>query len=143
MLFFPIIIQNALVPYAYAEEQFIPIDGNSLVPENANIVGTTTPEETFSTSTLIYQLWGKEDGDRMIQILTCESGMKQFADSGKVIRSPTSDIGISQINQVWWDKAIELGYDINKTVDNLEMARYIWGIQGFKAWVCSGIVGVV
>ncbi len=79
----------------------------------------------------------------MIKILTCESGLRQFDNEGNAIVSKTSDKGIAQINQVWWNKAKELGYDLDKTVDNLNMGFYIWNIQGKKAWTCAKKLGVV
>jgi len=108
----------------------------------------------FSTSSVIYMLWGKEQGDKMIKIFTCESGMKQWADydtewskKGEPLMSSTTDIGIAQIHigksTDWLERSKELGYDLTKTVDNLDMAYYIWNIQGFGAWSCSKKVGIV
>lgn len=144
MIYYPIQDQSYLAVTPIVEEIPISADNTYLLALNDSFdeplyddIATVTPEvDTFSTTTLIKRLWGDSGGDTMIKILTCESGLKQWDDRGETLLSPTDDLGISQINQVWWDKAKELGYDLNITVDNLNMAYYIWKQQGFNAWMC-------
>jgi hypothetical protein len=78
---------------------------------------------------------------RMVAILTCESGLKQYRGNGIPKVSGTSDVGIAQINQVWWQKALDLGYDIFFSEDdNLKMAKIIYDKQGISGWTCSRLV---
>ncbi len=109
---------------------------------------------TFSTSTLIYDLWGREKGDKMIKIFGCESGMKQWADYndewnkvGQPLMSSTTDMGIAQIHigkhTDWLAVSKEMGLDIATTEGNLRMAKHIWDLQGYGAWSCARIVGVL
>ena len=72
----------------------------------------------------------------MLCIAQKESGTAQFRPStGKVIVSPTGDYGVMQINKKSWSKTAELlGYDINKPLDNIQMAKHIKSVQGYSAW---------
>lgn len=72
------------------------------------------------------------------QIIKCESTFRQWERDGLPLISYTTDIGISQINLwTWGSEARKLGLDIfNSWQDNIKMAHYIYGKQGFKAWVC-------
>ena len=73
---------------------------------------------------------------RMVNVIWCESGHRQFGEDGKALRSPTSDIGVMQLNIVHWKKARELGLDIfNSVDDNIKMGRIIYDTQGIKAWM--------
>lgn len=72
---------------------------------------------------------------RMIKVLICESGLKQFREDGTPKVSPTHDVGIAQINKYHWSRAKELGLDIfNSEDDNLKMAKIIYKEQGIEAW---------
>lgn len=76
-------------------------------------------------------------GADMLPTIACESGFRQYHQDGTVLRSGTSDVGITQINvDTWGLKAIELGYDIYTPLGNLNMAKYILSVQGPDAWVC-------
>ncbi len=73
----------------------------------------------------------------MVDIVKCESRFRQFNEKGKPLMSPTSDVGIMQINQANWKQAKKLGLDIfNSVDDNIKMGRYILKTQGLKAWTC-------
>jgi len=75
------------------------------------------------------------DPQIMVKIVNCESRFRQFDSKGNPLRSPTSDIGLMQINQVHWKRAKKLGLDIfNSTKDNVEMGKIIYKEQGFEAW---------
>lgn len=110
---------------------------------NSDSAEVRTLDSSSYGNGLIYVLWGQERGDKMIKIFSCESNFRQYDDSGNVLLSTTSDLGIAQINQVWWRKAEQMGYDLTKTVDNIDMAFYVWNQQGFGAWSCASKVGVV
>lgn len=76
------------------------------------------------------------DDPRMLPVVKCESGFRQFKLDGNVLRSPTSDVGVMQINQVHWKRAKSLGLDIfNSISDNIRMGRIIYDEQGIKAWM--------
>lgn len=81
-----------------------------------------------------------QDDLRMVDVVHCESGSKdnyarQFDKQGKPLMSPTSDVGVMQINQVHWSEAKKLGLDIFYSEDdNIKMGRRIYDTQGIKAW---------
>lgn len=72
------------------------------------------------------------------RIIKCESGGKHFDRSGQVLmRSNTNktvDLGLAQINTVWFAKATELGYDLTKEEDNRAMATWIIKNKGTSPW---------
>jgi len=77
------------------------------------------------------------DPQIMQNIAKCESKFRQFDSKGKPLMSPTSDVGLMQVNQVHWKRAKEFGLDIfNSAVDNMEMAKIIHKEQGYTAWSC-------
>lgn len=90
-----------------------------------------TPKE------LVYETFG-DAAPAMWEVFKCESGHRQFDAHGNPLRSPTNDIGFSQINVKTWDKrAGELGLDYrNSLEDNLKMAKYVYDVQGPRAWTC-------
>jgi len=90
------------------------------------------------TATQMVAFYFGDDAKRMEQIFICESGLRQFKDDGTVVISPTRDFGLTQINEKTWDKkAKELGLDYKGSmIQNLQMARYIYDVQGKNAWVC-------
>ncbi len=120
------------------------MDYPPLMPVYHDMAEVRSVDGTMSTSSLIYGLWGKSDGEKMMRILECESGMKQWDKNGSVLTSPTNDVGIGQINlKTWKDESIKRGYDIGQPVDNLRFSYLIWLKSGFKAWTCARITGVV
>jgi hypothetical protein len=78
-----------------------------------------------------------EQPDEMIKIARCESGLRQFNTNGSVLVSKTSDKGIYQINQVHWENAKALGYDIDTIEGNLKYARYLYDASGTQPWYMS------
>lgn len=80
------------------------------------------------------------DQPRMNLIVKCESKFRQFKN-GKPLMSPTSDVGVMQINQVHWKEAKKLGLDIfNSEDDNIKMGRIIYEKQGINGWSCNKLV---
>ena len=75
------------------------------------------------------------------KIFVCESGGKHFDKNGQVLmRSNTNrtvDLGIAQINTVWFAKATELGYDLTIEKDNRAMAQWIYENRGTEDWSAS------
>ncbi len=75
------------------------------------------------------------------KIIQCESKGQQFGKSGQVLLNAnsngTSDVGIAQINTVWFTKATELGYDLTVEKDNIAMAEWIFNNKGTGAWSSS------
>jgi len=79
-----------------------------------------------------------KDEPKMLPTIGCESNFRQFDSRGKPLRSPTSDVGVMQINQVHWGEAKKLGLDIFYSEDdNIKMGRIIYESQGLEAWTCS------
>lgn len=82
-----------------------------------------------------------KDVPRMLDVIQCESGFRQFDSSGKTLKSNTSDYGTMQINQVHLQEAKRLGLDIfNSVEDNIKMGRIIYESQGLHAWTCNKMV---
>jgi hypothetical protein len=81
------------------------------------------------------------------RIMSCESQGSaklkgtHYDKNGQVLmRSNTNrsvDVGIAQINTVWFKKAKELGYDITKEEDNKAMAEWIYHNVGTQPWYSS------
>ena len=64
------------------------------------------------------------------RIIQCESGWNPNAVS------KTHDYGLMQINRIWWNRG-ELGDGAWRNVDyNLLKAKYVYSIQGWRAWGC-------
>jgi hypothetical protein len=101
-------------------------------------VERTIESSTLSTLEKIKAEFG--ENSKMLGVVKCESNFRQFKN-GEPLMSPTSDVGVMQINQVHWKKAKELGLDIfNSVDDNIKMGRRIYDSQGIKAWTCYDIV---
>lgn len=76
----------------------------------------------------------------LVKICKAESGNRQFAKDGDVLRGIVnhSDIGYCQINEpIWNDVARKLGYDIYTEEGNKDMAVYIYLNKGSDPWNSS------
>lgn len=75
----------------------------------------------------------------MEQVLTGESGLKQWHSDGRVVRGviDNDDTGLCQINNRYWGaEAKKLGLDYENSIeDNIKMCRHIYDVQGITAWV--------
>lgn len=81
------------------------------------------------------------DEPRMMDVVKCESGFNQFRPDGTPLRSPTSDVGVMQINRAHWAEAKKLGLDIFYSArDNIAMGKIVYAKQGITAWVCNKLV---
>jgi len=117
------------------DEEVVPVVNNALVP--IKNVYNSNLSEPASVKGLIRQYFG-DDADIMIKIAQCESGLRQFSQTGEPIRSHTFDYGLFQINEEVWDNtALKMGLNYKYSMeDNVKMANYILDVQGFGAWVC-------
>jgi len=71
----------------------------------------------------------------MITIAKCESGFRQFTDSGNVLRASGRYIGIFQIDEIIHASTAEnLGFDIYTTIGNIGYASYIYDNEGSNPW---------
>ena len=78
------------------------------------------------------------------RVLKCESGMKHYNKDGTVLKSPTGDWGIMQINARYHLKAAKrLGYDIMKKADNIAYGMLLYKQRGLRPWVCARILGMI
>jgi len=71
------------------------------------------------------------------EIAYCESGMRQFNEDGSVLRGRVNplDTGIFQINSYYWGEEAEgLGFDIESTQGNIDMAKWIYETAGSTPW---------
>lgn len=77
----------------------------------------------------------------MLKISTCESHNHQYAPSGQVLMKPntngTVDVGLYQINTVWFAKATSLHYDVTTEQGNKDMALWIYANKGTSPWYSS------
>ena len=72
----------------------------------------------------------------MIDIAYCESGFRQFALNGQVLRGGGGAyIGIFQINEnIHSGNAIYLGYDLKTVQGNMGYARHLYNGSGTNPW---------
>lgn len=105
------------------------------IPNTLNSAITDIKEVTIEDKIRFYFT---EEPEKMIATFTCESRLEQFDINGFPLVSPTDDVGVTQINRkTWHTKAKELNLDYENDIDdNLEMARYVYEVQGAKAWSC-------
>jgi hypothetical protein len=96
----------------------------------AEVLATSTPQAPHSDLPPVLQ-----------RIIKAESGGHQFGPSGQVLvranTNGTVDMGIAQINTVWFKKAHELGLDLTKEEDNIKMAVWIYENKGTGPWESS------
>lgn len=70
----------------------------------------------------------------LYKIAECESGSRQYTDSGKVLISKTHDYGLFQINAMHLKEAKAMGYDITTPEGNTAYAVYLYNTQGTSPW---------
>lgn len=79
------------------------------------------------------------DVPAMIAIAKCESGFRQYTNSGTPLRGSNLYIGVFQIDEkIHAKKALDLGFDIYTLDGNLAYAKYLYSQAGTKPW--SGCV---
>lgn len=85
--------------------------------------------------------------EEMVDVIRCESQFNQHKSNGTPLLSPTSDVGVMQINQVHWKRAKALGLDIfNSVDDNIIMGKIVYDERekltgnGAEAWSCYAII---
>lgn len=81
------------------------------------------------------------------KVLDCiameESGGEQFTPSGQPLWSPTNDVGLLQINQLWIPTAKRMGLDIvHSAKDNATFGIWLMNTHGLSQWTtykkCKG-----
>jgi hypothetical protein len=85
------------------------------------------------------------DAPEMLPIAKCESGIRQFAPDGSVLRGGPGGryVGIFQIDQplhATW--AASLGFDILTVDGNIGYARHLYDAKGTKPWGCAPAAAV-
>lgn len=102
---------------------------------------TTEAGVSYANVEVIKEVEVQSTSAVMKRIAKCESGGKHYDINGQVLmRSNTNksvDVGLYQINSVWFKKATELGLDITKEKDNEAMARWIYDNRGTEDWYAS------
>lgn len=75
------------------------------------------------------------------RIMKCESGNRQFAANGQVLLNVNTngsvDMGIGQINSIWFKTASKMGYDLTKESDNRAFTRFLFDNYGSEPWNAS------
>lgn len=75
------------------------------------------------------------DAPVMIAVAQCESGFRQFYDSGNVFRGSSKYIGIFQIDETLHkNTASAIGFDIYTVDGNIGYARHLYTTQGATPW---------
>lgn len=77
------------------------------------------------------------DPELAVSIARCESGWRQFDNSGEVVRGKVNpaDVGVFQINETFHLKASRArGYDIYTTRGNIRYAMYLIKKEGSSPW---------
>lgn len=78
----------------------------------------------------------------MERIFKAESGGHQLnPKTGQLLiavnKNGTVDVGIAQINSIWFATATKLGYDLSKEEDNKKFALYLYENYGTEPWGSS------
>ncbi len=78
------------------------------------------------------------DVPEMIAVAKCESGFRQFAPDGGVLRGGTSKgyVGVFQISErLHKERAAGLSHDIDTIDGNIAYARYLYEKNGLSPWL--------
>lgn len=92
-----------------------------------------------TTVDIIRKTFGEDTGRATI-IAYCEGGLRQFTETGEVLRGRINhnDSGLFQIHVPIWGKTAEkLNIDLETLEGNVKMAKYIKDTQGWSAWAAS------
>ena len=77
----------------------------------------------------------------MTRIAICESGNKHTDKNGQVLMKTNDnksvDVGVMQINSLWFKKASDMKLDLTKEADNRKFADYLYQNYGTEPWVWS------
>lgn len=120
------------------------IEATSTPPQTSQnaiteVVATTTEKVSLRHAVEV----AFADQPAMSRVVKCESGFRQFNSDGLPLISPTSDVGVMQINQVHWKLAKSLGLDIfHSAQDNITMGRIVYKQSGLTAWSCFTNQGI-
>lgn len=78
----------------------------------------------------------------MVNIASCESHLRQFDSSGKVLRGiiNNKDEGVFQINDTYHLAASQkMGINIHTLAGNIKYARYLYDNEGTAPWNWSKV----
>ncbi len=75
------------------------------------------------------------DDPVMVTIAQCESGYRQYTDSGNIFRGSGRYVGIFQIDEyIHKDAGLALGFDIYTAQGNVAYAQHIFKKEGTRPW---------
>jgi hypothetical protein len=77
----------------------------------------------------------------MLRIARCESNNSHYDKNGQVLMrtndNKSVDVGVMQINSIWFKKASEMKLDLTKEADNRKFADYLYENFGTEPWIWS------
>lgn len=82
------------------------------------------------------------DDHIMVEIAACESGYRQYAPNGELLRNPGNDnvVGVFQLHEDYHEgPADDLGYDIYEVEGNVRYAKHLHETEGLKPWGPSSL----
>ncbi len=102
-----------------------------LIGTPASVAASEKPEDV----TAIVENYFK-DIPEMIEIARCESNLRQFTDTGNVLRGAGGDtVGLFQFHEVAHSSlAKRLGYDLATLKGNLDYAKHVYDTEGTTPW---------
>src|ERR1700728_274802 len=72
------------------------------------------------------------------RIAKCENSGSQYAKNGQIgyhiNTNGTIDVGMYEINSIWFSTATKMGYDLTKPADNKSFAEYLYLNYGTTPW---------
>jgi len=102
-----------------------------IVPFNVHAQSLTQSEQAEKVKAYF------EDTPAMIDIAKCESGLRQYTDSGGVLRGGSGGkmIGVFQLHEDYHRAAAQaLGLDIDTIEGNMAYAKYLFQKEGVTPW---------
>jgi len=102
-----------------------------IVPFNVHAQSLTQSEQAEKVKAYF------EDTPAMINIAECESGLRQYTDSGGVLRGGSGGkmIGVFQLHEDYHRApALSLGLDIDTIDGNMAYAKYLFQKEGTAPW---------
>ena len=112
---------------------------------NTGVVATSTaisiPSATPTSTPTVKEAVIAEFGSNsiMVRIASCESGFRQFAKDGSVLKNPHSTAkGVFQVMySIHNAAALKMGMDVLTTEGNIAYARVLYDTQGTVPWNAS------
>lgn len=98
------------------------------------------PKVSFATIEKKVEVQKEVSAPVMTRISKCESNNKHFENGQVLVRGNKNgsvDVGLYQINSIWFAKAAELGFDIFTEKGNTDMAYWLFNNYGTQPWYLS------